>query len=120
MTGATLTLTPKGSNASERLEDKLQELLLEGMESIEWAIVREFGQAGLKSAEMYAFEGVILRAIRGAADLTDNEHIHLMVKAQDQASKNMLGAALAGIGAPVELVECLAGPLNIEEGAEAQ
>lgn len=120
MSGGTPTLTPKGSNASERLEGELQELLLECMESMGWAIVREFGQAGRKSAEMYAFESVIIRAIRGAADLTDNEHIHLMVKAQSQASKNMLGAALAGIGAPVELVECVAGPLNVEEGAEAQ
>lgn len=116
----TPTLTPKYSDASEHLKGKLQDLLVECMEAMEWAVVREFGQAGLKSADMYAFEGVVIRAIRRAAELMDNENIHAMSKASEQASRNMLGAALAGIGAPVELVECLAGPLNIEEGAEAQ
>lgn len=115
------TLTPKYFDASEHLKGKLQDLLDESIESMGWAVVREFGQAGLKSADMYAFEGVIIRAIKRAVELTDNEHLHLTVKASDQATKNMVAAALVGVGAPVELVECLAGPLNVEEeGAQAQ
>lgn len=94
-------------------EERLQEVLQRSLEEMREAIRRQFGMVGLRQADVFDFEDVLHFAISRAATVMDSEFSTVRFQDQQRASQNMVSAALAASGAPRELVESFAGPINV-------